>query len=210
MRSTDRSWPHRSEAGRFLCTTGAGGLCTLDRAGLQFDHLAILAVGGHQRLVCADFHDAARIEHDDSVRVGDRTESVSDNKAGAIMRQQGQARLDHALAFGVQVARRLVHDQDGWIGHNGSCDRQSLPLAATELHSSLTDQRFVPIRQFRNEFGRVGNLCCTANVFLGRIAAAVADALGHGSIKQKDILLYDTDQTTVALQVDFAQIAAVQ
>ena len=53
----------------------------------------------------------------------------------------GHRRLDQLLALGVEVARRLVEDQDLRRREDRARDRQPLLLAARQLHAALADER---------------------------------------------------------------------
>ena len=52
----------------------------------------------------------------------------------------GEALLDQPFALAVEVARRLVEDEDPRVGQHGAGDGQPLPLAAAEPHPALADQ----------------------------------------------------------------------
>ena len=58
----------------------------------------------------------------------------------------GHRRLDELLAFGVEVARRLVEDEDLRRRQDRPGDGQPLLLAAGELDAALADERLVSAR----------------------------------------------------------------
>ena len=48
------------------------------------------------------------------------------------------------------------------------------------------------------------------NLFCGRVPPAVADVRGDGSVEQENVLLDDAEQAAIALNLNLAQVAAVQ
>ena len=106
-------------------------------------------------------HDPALVQDVDQVRVLDRAQPVGDQHH-RLARQGGlQALLDRPLGGGVEVAGRLVEDQDLRPPQQRPGDRQPLPLAAREVGPALADDRLVPLRQARDELvqpGRAGRL----------------------------------------------------
>ena len=64
--------------------------------------------------------------------------------------------LDQPLALGVQIAGRLVQDQDRGILQDGPRDRHPLALAAGELDPPLADQRVISLRQPLDELVGMG------------------------------------------------------
>ncbi len=72
--------------------------------------------------------------------------------------QGRQGRLDQAFALAVEVAGRLVEDEDRRVGQDGPGDRQPLPLAAAEPDPSLADEGVVAVGQVLDELVGVGDL----------------------------------------------------
>ena len=68
----------------------------------------------------------------------------------------GHRRLNELLAFGVEVARGLVEDQDLRDGEDRARDGEPLLLAAGQLHAALADERLVLFGQLLDELVRVG------------------------------------------------------
>ena len=169
-----------------------------------------LPSAGHQGIVRADLRDAARFDHDDPVGVRDRAESMRDDEAGAMAREHSQAGLNQAFAFRVQVAGGFVQDQDSRIGQHGPGDGQSLSLSAAELHASFADDGVVTLGKIGDELVGVGRLRRLNDVLVGGVFAAVGDIRGDRAIKQKHVLLDDSQHAAKALDVQFPQVLAVQ
>ena len=115
-----------------------------------------------------------------------------------------------AFAFGVEVAGGFVEDQDLRVGEDGAGDGDALPLAAAELHAALADERVVAVGQCVDELVGVGDRGGAADVVGRRAAVAVGDVRGDGAVEQEHVLLDDADQAAVAVDVDVAQVAAVE
>src|SRR5207248_3110708 len=70
--------------------------------------------------------------------------------------QRRHRRLDELLTLRVQVARRLVEDEDLRVREDRPGDGQPLLLAARELDAALADERFVALGQLDDELVGVG------------------------------------------------------
>src|SRR3954447_789884 len=111
---------------------GAGG-GPLRVVGLGTPEAPVTPLSHHQLAVCALLHDAAPVEEDDEVGFLDRAQPVGDQDHGLARQGGAEALLDGPLGGGVEVAGRLVEDQD--LGPPQECpgDRQPLSLAAGEV-----------------------------------------------------------------------------
>ena len=58
-----------------------------------------------------------------------------------------EGRLDHALALGVEGARRLVEEQQRRVLEDGAGDRDALPLSARQAHAALAQEGAVALGQ---------------------------------------------------------------
>src|ERR687892_2130421 len=58
------------------------------------------------------------------------------------------------LVFGITIdcARRVIDNQDAWIGQESSGNGNSLALSARKGHTALTDNRLVAVWKIHNEF----------------------------------------------------------
>ena len=82
---------------------------------------------------------APALHHRDPVGVAHRRQPVRDDQHGAPRHQALERQLHHALALGVERARRLVEQQDRPIGEDRARDREALPLAAGQAHAALAE-----------------------------------------------------------------------
>ncbi len=121
-----------------------------------------------------------------------------------------EAVLDEPLALGVEVARRLVQDQDPRIGEQGPGDRDPLPLPAAELDAPLADHRLVAAVESGDELVGVGEASGVLDLVLGGIVLRVADVLRHRPVEEEDVLLDDAQKPPVALDLDLAEIPSVE
>src|SRR5260370_14099735 len=106
---------------------------------------------------------------------------MGDHKGRTLSEQRRHRCLNELLAFGVQVARGLVEDQDLRRGEARSAlrDGQSLALAAGELDAALADERLVLLRKLDDEFVRVGAPGGVLYLGIRRFAATVRDVVPH-------------------------------
>ena len=135
--------------------------------------------------------DAAVLHQQDQVRAADGGQPVRDHERRSPGEQRRHRRLDQLLALGVEVARRLVEDQDLRRRQDRPRDRQPLLLAAGELHAALADERLVAVRQLDDELVRVGAPGGVLDLGVGRVVAAVGDVVAHRAVEQEHVLLHD-------------------
>ena len=74
--------------------------------------------------------------------------AVSDQDDRFIRQPRPQIFLDRSLGFGIEMAGRLVENQDVGAGEGVPvADRQPLPLAAGQVGPPFTDNCFKSVRQ---------------------------------------------------------------
>ncbi len=127
----DRSWADgprpRVDGSRAESIRHAAGGAA-DRRGLSVDQGPVPAVASDQAVVRARFRDLAIIHDDDQVRVADRRQPMCDHDRRGL--DHGEIAIEELLGQGVQLARRLIEQQDRWVLHQRSGQRDSLPLTA--------------------------------------------------------------------------------
>ena len=187
---------------------GADSLAVFDP--LQLDHVAIEPAAGHQLGVAAGLDDCAFVQDQDAIGVADRAQAMCDHERGAAAQQLFEALLDETLTLAVQVAGCFVEDEDPGIGQHGSRDRKALALAAAQAHSALTDHGVVPVAQAFDEFCGVGGPGCLFDARGRRPAVAVGDVLGDRAVEEKDVLFNDSQEATVALDLNLTEIDAIK
>ena len=128
----------------------------------------------------------------------------------AAREQRGHRPLDQLLALRVEIARRLVEDQDLRRREDRARDREPLLLPARELHAALADECLVALGQARDELVRVRAERRVLDLRVGRVVAAVRDVVAHGAVEQEHVLLHDREQAAVGLQVKLPDVDAVE
>lgn len=83
---------------------------------LRFHETPVFAALGHELLVRAAFDDPAMVDDADHVGILDRAQSVRDDETRASDEHVLQRRLQCLLGAGVDVARRLVENEDARVG----------------------------------------------------------------------------------------------
>ena len=101
---------------------------------LRLVEAVVRALGGEQLRVRAVLDDLAVIDVEDLVRVLDRRQAVRDDEARAPLEQMLQAGLQRLLGARVDVARRLVQDQDTRVDPRSSTT-VSYPSGSSMMNS---------------------------------------------------------------------------
>ena len=65
----------------------------------------------------------------DQVGVADRAEAVGDDDGCTSLEQTVKGFLDQCLRNGINAGRRLIQNQDTWVGKDGSCNTDQLALS---------------------------------------------------------------------------------
>src|SRR5580704_1975992 len=99
-------------------------------------HQPIGAAGnGVKVLMRTAFSNLATVKHDDLVAIAYRAQAMGDDQAGAAA--PSEVGIDGRLGRAVEVAGRLVEDEDARIVDQAAGDLQALPLAAAEIRAAL-------------------------------------------------------------------------
>ncbi len=118
----------------------------------------VAAIAGDELLMLAIFDDDAILDRDDAVGAADRRKAMRDDDNGAALNDVAHVRLDDALGLVIEGGRRLIEDQDARIADKGAGDRDALPLAARQRHTTFANRRIVAARHLGNELMRAGKL----------------------------------------------------
>ena len=124
--------------------------------------------------------------------------------------QRGHRRLNQLLALRVEVARRLVQDQNLRRRQDGPRDCQALALAARQLHAALADERLVLLGQPHDELVRVRTPRGVLDLGVRRLVPAVGDVVAHRAVEQKHILLHDREQRAIRCEAEIADVRSVE
>src|SRR5260370_19280176 len=160
-------------------------------------------------LMLALFNYAALLDGHGVVRVLDCAKTMSDHNRGSIFQQAFERLLYQVLAFIVERTGRLVEDQQAWIAQQGPCNGNALTLPTRKLHSALSDQRVVPLRQALDKFARIGCPCDCFYLFLGRSQSSVGNIFAQSRAEEDRLLEHDADLVAPAFQLDMPDITAV-
>src|ERR1700736_4047276 len=128
--------------------------------------------------------DAATLDRDDAVGPAYRGKPVGDNENGAAFTDPAHVVLNDALTLVIERAGGFVEDQNAGISHQGTGNRDALPLTARETAPSFTDDRVVSLGKFENELVRTGQDGCVDDPSHGHSGICERDILGDGSIEK--------------------------
>src|SRR5690625_345588 len=131
--------PRRAAAG----VTGirSGPHVRVLRSRLGVHDLDIGGAGLHEFLVGAPPHHAARLEHDDLLRVADRGDALGDDDHRALLRRLLQRGPDLGIGRDVEGGEGVVEQVHLRLGHERAGDGQALALPARDVRSPLRDRR---------------------------------------------------------------------
>src|SRR5438105_1083783 len=118
---------------------------------LPFHHFVINTTRPYQILVRAALNDGAILHQQNQIGAPDSGQPVRDDEGGAVGEQIGHRGLNQLLALGVEVAGRLVQDEDLRRRQDRASDGEPLLLAARQLHTPLPDPRPVTLWQADDE-----------------------------------------------------------
>src|SRR5438309_8944466 len=109
---------------------GASSLPDFMEATLQAMQRGVSAAAADQLVMRPVFDEAPAIEGNDAVAAPHGGQAMGDDEHGAPLGDHRHVLLDDPFALVIEGARRLVEDQDPWIGDEGASDRNALALAA--------------------------------------------------------------------------------
>jgi len=125
---------------------------------------------------------------------------VSDQKDGAVARGVEHVRDERLRRVRVEVRRRLVEDQYGRVREKGSCDDESLPLAAGEPPSLFPHERVQPLRKRLDPVGEPRTPQCVDELVVGCIRSAELEVLADGRSEDVRLLAGESEGTPNVLQ----------
>src|ERR1700737_766873 len=82
--------------------------------------------------------DAATLDRDDAVGPAYRGKPVGDNENGAAFTDPAHVVLNDALTLVIERAGGFVEDQNAGIGHQGTGNRDALPIRRTGIAGSAS------------------------------------------------------------------------
>ena len=149
----------------------------------------------------ARLDDAALVEHDQPVHLGQRRQAVGDRDHCLAFHQREQVFLDRRLHFRIERRCRLVEHQDRRVLQEDAGDRDALALAAGELDAPFADLRIEPLAALLSTspsmnsqaFARFAASITSASA---RIRTAIGDVVADRAVQQRRILRHHADQAS--------------
>ena len=117
--------------------------------------------------------------------------------------------LDHALALGIERARRLVQQQDRAIGEDRARDREALPLAAGEPDAALAEIAVEALRQLRDELGGERGVAGIPHFRIGGVEPPVADVFEDRRGEDHRILRHHGEPRAHFARIGAAHVDAI-
>ena len=154
--------------------------------------------------------DPPPVHHDDRVGIPDRGQPVGDHEARPAVSQLCHRRLDQDLGAGVDIARRLVENQDGRVGEERAGDRQQLLLPRGEVRGVLVEQGRVSVGQGADEVVDVRRPGGLDDLGLGRTGPPVGDVVPDRPCEQPGVLQHHAEGAPHLVAGEVAVVDAVE
>ena len=138
------------------------------------------------------FDQPAAIEDENPVRVSQRREPMGDGDRGASTNQNVERVLDALFRFRVDIAGRLVEDQNLGIVQQRAGDRKPLFLAAREARTFFAQLRFIAELRPTDEIMSAGRLGRGQPFFDRRFGPTVSEVIPDRAPKQERVLKHDS------------------
>ena len=169
----------------------------------------IAAAAHDQRVVGAVLDQASGFERDDAICRPYSREPVRDDQNRPSFSDVPHVLLNDALALIVEGARRLVEDQNAWIGDQRAGNGDTLALATRKSGAALADDSVVAFAQLKDE------IVCPRKASRGDDAlhrhgrVGECNILSHRAVEQHVLLQDDSDLAAQPGRVDHGEIHAV-
>src|SRR5262249_7982109 len=141
-----------------------------------------------QLVVTPRFDDRSVFDDEDAVSIDDGVQAMCDHDRRSPLAEVLDRALNLTLGLRIERSRRLVEQDDRRVLEQGARDGDALALAAGDLQAVLTDLRFIPARERRDEVVRVSGLGGGDDLGLARTQTSERDILAHRAAKQENIL----------------------
>ena len=153
--------------------------------------------------------DAALLEDEDLVGVGDGRQPVGDHQRRAPLAGPTQGVLDGRLGAGVQGAGRLVEDQHPGIGQQGAGQAHPLTLAAGQLQPTLANLGGHSVGQALDEAGQFRRLGRGDHLRRRGVRPAEGDVDLQGVVEQGHVLRHQGHRPAQGGHLQVAQVDSV-
>src|SRR5690606_35572178 len=153
--------------------------------------------------------DAALIEDENLVGVGDGRQAVGNDEGRASATKRIESALDLAFRLRVERAGRLVEDQNRRLLQDGPRDRNALALAAGQGSAPLAGESVVAVRFAHDETMGLCEPRRLLDLGIRCSRPADADVLGDAAIEQARILEDDGHPPAQRLERDVADVVPI-
>ena len=157
----------------------------------------------------APFGNDAVVQYKNLVCILNGGQAVGDDEGRTAYHELVQRILYHLFAFRIQGRGGLVKDEDFRVLQDGPGNGDTLALASGKNQSPVPHLRINAIRQFPDEFFRIGGTDGSPHLFVGGIQAAVEHIVLNGCIKEECVLGHQTDLVAKGAQLRLPNIHAV-
>src|SRR5229473_8434659 len=152
----------------------------------------------------------ALVEDEDAVSMLNGAEAVRDDECGAAAEQAVERIADLQFGFGVHARGGFVEDEEAGIVGEGAGEIDELALADGKRGAALVD---AGADAFGERFDEIGEADFADGLLDGRAVntgRAEADVGFNGAGEEEGILEDDAEEAAKILQIDFADVDAVE
>ena len=134
---------------------------------------------------------------------------MCNDQAGVVGGGFPQGNQNGLFGMGVETGCRFIEDQYPRVFKYGTRNGNPLLFTTGQLQPAFTHNGVIPLCQFCDEFGEMGQLCRLFDFVTVCIGFCIGDVVAQGFIKQHRILGHDADGLAQTVLCDFADILVV-
>ena len=149
------------------------------------------------------------VQNNDAVGVAHGRKTMGNNQNGAVFHQIINGLLHDFFRFVIERRSRFVQNQNRRIFNKRPCDSDSLLLSARNQNAALADLCIQALIECADKFVETGSFKHFFQTLFRNIGAAEQNIFSDGAAKQEVILKNNGNIATQTLQIDVADIRAV-
>ena len=158
--------------------------------------------------MCAAFHHAAVVEHDDVIGFPHGRQPVCDDQRGAFLHQALERAAHQRLVDRVEMRRRLVQNENGCVFQERPRDRDALTLAAGKVDAALAHHGLQAVGQGRDKIAERRARNRILDIRRGRIGARDRDIGVERVVEEIGVLGHQGDTRTQRIELRGAEVFA--
>lgn len=175
----------------------------------MFENFGVVAAAREEIGMSSLLNETSFAEDKDLVGVLNGGETMSDDESGAAGAEFEDGFLDGVLSFRIHAGGGVVEDKETRIHEEGACDGDTLLLPSAERNAAFADDGVVAIGEIGDEVVSLSGASTELDLVESGVGFAVGDVIGNGGAEEESFLKNDTDAGAELLEVEFADIDAI-